>query len=469
MLPPGFGLKLDPAVRRPRHGVLAGGNPIRVIRLTPAGAARLDSWAQGRPVGPGPGSQALAGRLLDAGIAHPRPGSAAHPTPSEVTVVIPVRDDPAGLAASLDAVGGVGSVIVVDDGSRPAITSAQAGTATLLRRPVTGGPAAARNTGWREARTEIVAFLDADCIPAHGWLEALLPHFADPEVVAVAPRIRSRAGAAAPGWLAAYERRRSSLDLGSREAPVRPGSVVSYVPTAALAVRKEALAQVSGFDEALRFGEDVDLVWNLGKSGGRIRYEPSVTVTHPTRKSATAWLRQRFQYGRSAAALASRHGRDVAPAAMNAWSAGVWGLALAGYPGQAAAVAVLTSAALARRAGSDRATARTLGALALSGHLRAGLSLASAVRRAWLPPALAGAVAANRRRPGTLACAALVAALTVPAAAEWLSAPADTGLLTWVGLRLADDLAYQAGVWSGCASARSAGALLPRLSGLVPW
>ncbi len=144
-------------------------------------------------------------------------------------------------------------------------------------------------------------------------------------------------------------------------------------------------------------------------------------------------------------------------------------MALAGYPGEAALVAVLTSAALARRAGSDRATARTLAALALSGHLRAGLSLADAVRRAWLPPAVAVAMAADRRRPGTLAGAALMAALTVPAAAEWLSNPAETGLLTWVGLRLADDLAYQAGVWSGCASARSGGALLPRLSGLVPW
>ncbi len=92
---------------------------------------------------------------------------------------------------------------------------------------------------------------------------------------------------------------------------MRPGTAVSYVPTAALAVRTQALLQADGFDEALRFGEDVDLVWRLAKRGGRIRYEPSVSVTHPTRKSAAAWLRQRFQYGRSASALASRHGRDV--------------------------------------------------------------------------------------------------------------------------------------------------------------
>ncbi len=66
-LPPGFGLELDPSVRRPRQGVLVGGNPIRIIRLTPAGAALVESWNQGRPVGTAPGSQALARRLLDSG------------------------------------------------------------------------------------------------------------------------------------------------------------------------------------------------------------------------------------------------------------------------------------------------------------------------------------------------------------------------------------------------------------------
>jgi mycofactocin glycosyltransferase len=468
-LPPGFGLALDPSVRKPRKGVLVGGNPIRVIRLTPAGTALVDSWARGRPVGTAPGPQALARRLLDSGIAHPRPGSAPHPATNDVTVVMPVRDDPVGLAASLEAIEDARTVIVVDDGSEPAITPAQAPSARLIRRPVAGGPAAARNAGWKQATTGIVAFLDADCVPVSDWLDRLLAHFADPDVVAVAPRIQARAGPATPGWLAFYEKKRSSLDLGSSEAPVRPGSLVSYVPTAALLVRREALAEAGGFDETLRFGEDVDLVWRLGKGGGRIRYEPAVTATHPARKSAVEWLQQRFQYGRSAAALESRHGRDVAPAAMNAWSAGAWGLALAGYPGPAAAVALSTTAALARRAGSDRATARALAALGLSGHLRAGLSLAAAVRRAWLPPALAVAFGARRGRRRSLARTALVAALIAPAAAEWLSDPADTGLVTWVGLRLADDLAYQAGVWSGCVSARSFGALLPRLSGLVPW
>ena len=51
---------------------------------------------------------------------------------------------------------------------------------------------------------------------------------------------------------------------------------VAYVPTAALLVRRAALGD--GFDESLRNGEDVDLVWRLIEAGWRVRYEPAVQV-----------------------------------------------------------------------------------------------------------------------------------------------------------------------------------------------
>ena len=252
-----------------------------------------------------------------------------------------------------------------------------------------------------------MVFVDADCEPAPGWLAAVLPHFADAPVGAVAPRITSSGAPGAPAVLAGYERHRSSLDLGGREAPVRPGSPVPYVPTAAFAVRRQALVDAGGFDEALRYGEDVDLVWRLGKRGWRIRYEPGATVAHPARADFGLWLRQRYQYGRSAAPLAARHGRAVAPVAVSPWSAAAWTLAAAGRPWAGTGMAVATSVALGRRAGPDRTTARALARLALAGHLRAGAALAEAIRRAWLPPAIvvAGLSAQRGRRAPAMALA----------------------------------------------------------------
>ena len=73
--------------------------------------------------------------------------------------------------------------------------------------------------------------------------------------------------------------RRSPLDMGDRPAEVQPGRRVSYVPSAALLVRRSALPE-DPFDPALRYGEDVDLIWRLIDAGWRVRYEPGVVVHH---------------------------------------------------------------------------------------------------------------------------------------------------------------------------------------------
>ena len=441
--------------------MLVGGNPLRVLRLTTAGGAMIDAWSRHKPVGQSPGAQALAARLLDAGLAHPRPGAAPHPPLRSVSIVIPVRDQPEGLAATLASLPSGIEVVVVDDGSRVPV-AVPPSQAKVVRRHPAGGPAAARNGGAAATAGDVLIFVDAECQPAPGWLDILLPHFADPRVAAVAPRIVSRPRPGVPRWLAEYEKRRSSLDLGPNEAPVRPGGAVPYVPTATLAVRRSALEAVDGFDEELRYGEDVDLVWRMAKSGWRIRYDPTATVTHPVRGTAIGWLRQRYNYGRSAASLAARHGRDVAPVAMSPWSSAAWAFAAAGHPAAGAAIAGATTAALAKRAGADVPTAKVLTGLALTGHTRAGAALAEAARRAWLPPLAAAAAALPTKRSRRTAAGALAAAFVVPPLAEWVKDRPPVDPLAWMALRWADDLAYQAGVWTGMLEARSIGAILPR-------
>src|SRR6202034_3694263 len=165
---------------------------------------------------------------------------------------------------------GLPHVIVVDDASADPVAvkriAAEHGAAAI-HRPVNGGPGAARNTGLAAAQTELVAFLDSDCVPAPGWLTGLLPHFADPAVGAVAPRIVPHQ--AGTGWLARYEGASSTLDMGARPSVVRPGARVSYVPGAALVVRRSAAGD--GFRCDMYVGEDVDFVWRLAAGGRRGR------------------------------------------------------------------------------------------------------------------------------------------------------------------------------------------------------
>lgn len=443
-IPAGTQLALDASVRRFGGGtVLLGGSPLRLLRLRSGATDRLDHWLAGHPVGDDPIEGALARRLVDSGLLHPVFGSSTV-TAAHVTLVVPVRDNPDGLARLLDATTELAGHIVVDDGSAVPLRQAS----TRHHRPA--GPAAARNTGWRLAATELIAFLDSDTCPEPGWLDSALPLFTDPEVVAVAPRIRSTAG---PGTLRRYEAERSTLDMGDRPAAVRPMSRVSYVPSAALIVRRSALSTADGFDEGLRFGEDVDLVWRLITNGGTVRYQPDSVVWHEPRANLRSWLRQRYDYGTSAAPLAQRHPGNLSCPRLSAWSAMAWALVLTGRPLAGLTIAAATTALLPRKLRGRGVPATTALSLAARGYVGAGRLLADATRRTWWPLAL---LTKRGRR-------ILLAAL-LPCLIEALSRRHALDPARWTTLRIADDLAYGAGVWAGCFRYHAMDPLLPQLS-----
>ncbi|HMJ76081.1 MAG TPA: mycofactocin biosynthesis glycosyltransferase MftF, partial [Iamia sp.] len=420
-------------------------------RVTASGSALVDRLAAGDAVPTTGAGARLVRRLLDGGLAHPRVDAVAAPfTSDDVAVVIPVRGTVAELAPTIGALGEVGEVIVVDDGSPVPIVGLDP-EVRVLRHDRSRGPGAARETGWRATARPVVAFLDAEVVPAAGWLDRLLAHLADEAVAAVAPRVVPTGGA---GLIGRYEAGRSPLDMGASAAVVRPGSPVSYVPTATLVVRRSALEAVGGFDEALRYGEDVDLAWRLAKAGHTVRYEPGVTATHPVRANARGWLRQRFAYGSSAGPLAVRHGAAVAPVRLSGWSGAAWGLAAVGHPVLGVVVAAGSTAALARKLSAlDHPTEEAVH-LAGRGHLFAGAMVAQAVRRAWLPAALGAAVVSRRVRP------AVAVAVLGPAVVDLVRRRHPV-------LHLADDAAYCAGVWAGSWRARTWAAVLPATTGKV--
>ena len=463
--PEHIALALDAETRRSADGrSLLGGAPMRLLRFSEAGAVAVDRVLAGGPVPTtGPDAQ-VARRLLDAGMVHPRPGRTPELT---VSVVVPVRDHAVELGALLDALQAPAGteVVVVDDGTADptAVPDAVAGRATVLRHDRSLGPGAARDTGWRASSGEVVVFVDADVAPGAGWLEPLLAHLADPAVGIIAPRVRSRPGRS---LLERYERHRSPLDLGDREARVVPRGRVSYVPTATVVCRRELLEQLDGFAPGMRVGEDVDLVWRAVESGWTVRYEPATEVEHRPRADWGALARQRATYGSAAAPLDQRHPGSVAPVELNAWSLAAWLLAaLGGRTGAlaGAGVAIGSSLALAPklRGRLDRPVATSL-RLAGGGTMQAGAWLGRSVWRAWLPFAVVGSLRSRRVRRATLAAA------VVPALLDRRAAGPEPGIdpVRWTLLHALDQAAYCAGVWRGAWRCRSARALLPRLSGI---
>ena len=448
---PSVRVRLDSTWRRPTDApadgrVVIAGSPLRLFRLSTGGAHVIAQAEQGS-VPNTPSIRSLIDRFIDAGAMHPIPSRGPY-GPADVTVVMPAHQRLRAAVGS-SAIAALRTIIVDDAGATPVELVGEYEFVSVVRRSENGGPAAARNTGLAQVTTPLVAFVDADVHLPTEWLTPLLAHFADERVALVAPRV---AGAPGHGTLAGYEQRHSPLDLGAEPARISAGTRVSYVPAAALVCRTEALRSLGGFDEAMRLGEDVDLVWRLTNAGYRCRYEPAVVVHHESRDSLGGWLRQRFGYGRSAATLARRHPGALTPLRMSGWSALAWGLLLLRRPFLALGVAIGTAVALQRKL-TDVPPRESI-RLATRGHLAAGRQFAQATVRVWWPVALVAAVLVRRTR------LPLLAAFTVPALIDGVRERSLQPVID-TPIRIADQAAYGAGVWAGVIAEREPGPLVP--------
>ncbi len=462
-LPSSYALDEDPATEAFDDGaVLLGGSPLRLFRITERGRAQVARWKLGATIGSNGPAQRLARRLVSSGAFTPRP-PASSLRPDDVTVVIPVRDRTVQLERALQALGGLSCVVVDDASLDPAATKdvAERHGATFVGLEVNAGPSAARNAGLEvvPGGSTIIAFVDSDCVPTEGWLEPLLGHFEDPLVAAVAPRVRATVGGDdAAGPFTRYAALRSSLDLGPLAAPVRPGSRVSYVPSAALLVRRDLATGTALFDPSLRGGEDVDLLWRLVEAGWDVRYEPASIVLHSGHLTAGRHLARTAFYGTTAAPLALRHPGWLAPASISGWSLAAWALALARRPVLAQATVAASVAILATRlTGLVRDPVTVAVRIAGVGTARSALPTLGNMARAWSPALVVGLAFRRTRRASALA-------LLLPAVNDWAGQTDAVGLVPYLALHVADDLAYGAGLWTGCARARTVEPLVPRVS-----
>jgi GT2 family glycosyltransferase len=220
-----------------------------------------------------------------------------------VSVVVPTYNRAASLSRLLRSLerivwpaGGLEIVVVIDGSTDDTLSVLARSEARWVSQP-NRGRAIARERGRREARGDIIVFLDDDVVPepdaiirmvdaldgADGVGATILPLDVKP-VIAHYMHV--------DGIVNHYERAGKAL----------------WLITAAAAFRREALDRIGGFDVGYeQAGEDVDLTLRLVEAGGVIRVVPGAVVYHDHRSRFAGLWSTCYRYGRAYRALASRH------------------------------------------------------------------------------------------------------------------------------------------------------------------
>lgn len=228
--------------------------------------------------------------------------------PPVVTLVIPGRNCSATLERCLESVvtlkksRQLKEIIFVDDGSTD--TTAEIAARYPVRViPGRGqGPGAARNLGWQAAKAELIWFIDSDCV-AHGdALEQLLPYMSEARVAGVGG---SYSNLFPDSILASLIHQ----EIVARH--LRMPSEVDFLASFNVLYRRAVLAEVNGFDEALKLGQDADLAYRVGHRGYRLHFNRDSKVGHHHPTNLWRYLRTQMWQGYYRMRLYRKHPNKI--------------------------------------------------------------------------------------------------------------------------------------------------------------
>ena len=159
------------------------------------------------------------------------------------------------------------------------------------------GPSAARNLGIKEAKSDIIAFTDADCIPSKDWISNIIHFFKkNTDVCGVNGVTLGYKPSTLIQKLKALEREKISA---ANEGYIKNKFEIVYdkfLDTANSAIKKSILEN-NNFDEDFTIGEDIELTLRLYKTCPKIFTNNHQIINwHKDRKNIINYFKTILKY-----------------------------------------------------------------------------------------------------------------------------------------------------------------------------
>lgn len=180
-------------------------------------------------------------------------------------------------------------IIVVDDGSIDDTINIVKKYPLKLIIQKHKGPAETRNNGWKNAKGEIVIFLDSDCKVEKYWLKNILKPFKDPKVAGVSVKYKTWNK---DSWVARF----IGYEIEQRHNKIskRTNFLASY----STAYRRKILKEMNGFDTNFKIAsaEDNDLSYRIVQDGYNLIFLKNTYVWHKHSESLLNYFRKQFNH-----------------------------------------------------------------------------------------------------------------------------------------------------------------------------
>lgn len=216
-----------------------------------------------------------------------------------VSVIIPAKNEEKYIGRCLEAVSNLEypkdkiDVFVIDNKSTDKTVECARKFTTVRVLEKEGTISAVRNFGGQQAKGEILAFLDADCIPERKWLLKATKTLIEKNDVAVVGAVLEIENKPYVPWVEKYwlEYLNTKLCAGL--------NYVSTISSFCFLVRRKTMDAVNWFNENLETCEDSDLGYRISQNGNKLVIDENIKTVHLRNAKTTRqfFLRQLWQGG----------------------------------------------------------------------------------------------------------------------------------------------------------------------------